>query len=197
MSRKNTYTTSDYIPWDQATNLVKKLYADGDYRMSLMVGCGIFFGLRMGDLRMLRWEQILGKNEFVLYEQKTGKRRVVRINKTFQQHIKKCHKAMRVRDDSYPCFLNRYGSIITIQMINRILKSMKNRYDLHVGNFSSHSLRKTFARRVYEIENAQGRGEMALLKLSELLNHSSPAITRRYIGLRQQELEAMYDTLRF
>ena len=64
-------------------------------------------------------------------------------------------------------------------------------------NFSTHSLRKCWARQVYENENAMGRGEMALLKLSELMNHSDPSITRRYIGLRQQELEELYENLHF
>ena len=82
-------------------------------------------------------------------------------------------------------------------MINRHFKAIKVKYQLKINNFSTHSLRKTWARKVYENENAQGRGDMALLKLSELMNHSSPAITRRYIGLRQEELGEVYDTLVF
>ena len=38
---------------------------------------------------------------------------------------------------------------------------------------------------------------MALLKLSELMNLSAPNITRIYIGLRQQELGAVYDSFEF
>jgi hypothetical protein len=58
-------------------------------------------------------------------------------------------------------------------------------------------MRKTWARQIWEVENAAGRGDMALLKLSELMNHAAPNITRRYIGLRQQELGAVYDSLIF
>lgn len=43
MSAKNSNTTSDYIEWDVVINLIYKLYRDGDFRMSLLVGCGIFF----------------------------------------------------------------------------------------------------------------------------------------------------------
>ncbi len=178
-------------------NLVRNLYDDGNFRMSLFIGCGCFFGLRVSDLRCITWTQILHREEFVVYEYKTGKRRVVRVNRSFQRHIEDCHRAMHVRDDSRPCFLSRYGGLMSTQMLNRILKKIKNRYHLPVSNFSTHSIRKTWARKIYENENAEGRGEMALLKLSELMNHSSPAITRRYIGLRQQELEEMYDSLRF
>ena len=39
--------------------------------------------------------------------------------------------------------------------------------------------------------------EMALIKLSELVNHSSPSVTRRYLGLRQEELGEVYESLTF
>ncbi len=197
MSAKHSYTTADYLPWDTAMALVRKLYRDGNYRMSLLVGCGCFFGLRISDLRQLTWQQILDKDEFVIYEKKTGKRRVIRINKGFQGHIKDCFDAMKIRNNDRPCFLNRYGSVISLQMINREFKTIKVKYQLKIGNFSTHTLRKTWARQIWEMENAAGRGEMCLLKLSELLNHSSPAISRRYLGIRQQELGEVYDSLQF
>ena len=197
MSQKHTYTTADYLPWDTATNLVRKLYRNGDYRMSLFIGCGIFFGLRVSDLLTLSWSQILSGNEFVLYEKKTDKRRVIRINEGFKAHIADCFQVLKIKDVNEPCFLNRYGSIISLQMINRNLKAIKVKYQMKIENFSTHSLRKTWARQVYENENSQGRGDMALLKLSEIMNHSCPSITRRYIGLRQQELGEVYDSLQF
>ena len=197
MSQKHAYTTADYLPWDSATSLIRKLYRKGDYRMSLFIGCGAFFGLRVSDLLSLTWNQILTGEEFAIYEQKTGKRRVIRINSGFQAHVQDCFNALGVKDAEECCFLNRYGGLISLQMINRHLKAIKVKYQLRINNFSTHSLRKTWARRVYENENAQGRGDMALLKLSELMNHSSPAITRRYIGLRQQELGEVYDNLTF
>lgn len=197
MSQKHTFTTADYITWDTATNLVRKLYRHGDYRMSLLVGCGIFFGLRVSDLLSLKWNQILNGDEFIIYEKKTDKRRVIRINTGFQAHIKDCFNALEIKDADERCFLNRYGGNISLQMINRHLKEIKVKYQLKINNFSTHSLRKTWARKIYENESAEGRGDMALLKLSELMNHSSPAITRRYIGLRQQELGEVYNSLEF
>lgn len=197
MSLKHSYTTADYLEWETAMSLLRKLFKDGNYRMSLLLGCGFFFGLRISDLLSLTWEQILNKDCFVIYEHKTGKRREIRINKGFQQHIQDCHKEMNITDDTKPCFLNRYGSIITLQMVNRELKAVKFKYRLKVGNFSTHTMRKTWGRQIWEQENAQGKGEMALLKLSELMNHSAPNITRRYIGLRQEELGEVYDSLHF
>lgn len=195
MSRIHSYTTADYLPWDTMLNLVNKLYKDGRYRTSLLVACGSFFGLRIGDLLTLAWEQILGET-FTLNEKKTGKRREIKVNAGVQLHIKDCYKALGITDMQEKCFLNNRGKVITVQRINVILKEVKIKYGLKdINHFSTHSLRKTFGRRVVEV--AGENSEMALIKLAELFNHTSTAITRRYLGLRQQELREIYDTLAF
>ena len=196
MALRNQYTTADYIEWDEAMNLVRRLYRDGDYRMSLLIGCGCFFGLRFSDLRTLRWEQVLSKDgTFALYEQKTGKRREIKINKGFQQHARDCWRALGSVDLSQPCFTSKYGTVLTSQMVNRHLKKIKTVYQLKAKNVSTHSLRKTFGRRVVDMAGADA--EMALIKLSEIFNHASPMVTRRYLGLRQEELGEVYDNLSF
>ena len=196
MSAKHSYTTADYIEWDVAMNLIRRLFKDGNYTMSLLIGCGCFFGLRFSDLAQLRWEQLLSGDSFAIYERKTGKRREIRINKGFQQHVRDCHEALGIKDDTRPCFLSRFGSVLTIQMVNRHLKTIKVKYQIKVRNFSTHSLRKTFGRRVVDMAGADA--EMALIKLSEIFNHSGgTAITRRYLGLRQEELGEVYDSLNF
>lgn len=178
-------------------NLIRRLYKDGHYRASLLIGCGCMFGTRISDTLALKWETILNKPSFSLVEKKTGKYREIKINEGFAEHIRDCHKAMGITDDTRPCFLNRFGSVISVQSVNKELKWIGVRYQVRISHLSSHSLRKTWARRIWEVENAAGRGELALLKLSELLNHSSPAISRRYISLRQQELGEVYDNLVF
>ena len=60
---------------------------------------------------------------------------------------------------------------------------------------SCHSLRKTFGRQVYTMNGENS--ELALVKLMELFNHSSVAITKRYLGLRQEEILETYDCLSF
>ena len=197
MSEKHSYTTADYIQWEQALSLIHKLYRNENYRMSLLIGCGCFFGLRISDLLSLTWRDILGDEQIILKEKKTGKRRIIKINKGFQAHVQDCHDALKIKNDSQLCFLNRYGSAISIQAINKAFKQIKVDYQLKISNFSTHSLRKTWARKIWETENEQGRGEQSLVVLSELMSHSSPAITRRYIGLRQQELGKVWDDLTF
>lgn len=53
MAARNQYRTSDYMERDSMLSLIRRLYRDGDYRMSLLIGCGSFFGLRISDLLTL------------------------------------------------------------------------------------------------------------------------------------------------
>ena len=196
MSAKNSYTTADYIEWNTAINLVHRLYKDKDYKMSLLIGCGIFFGLRISDILQLSWDMLLNDSSFQLIEKKTQKRREVRINKSFQRHIWDCYNALLITDKSEKCFKSREHRVYSIQRINMILKDIKKKYGIKsVKNFSTHSLRKTFGGHVYE--RADSNGEMALVMLSELFNHSNIAITKRYLGLRKEEIMGCYDLLDF
>ena len=195
MSLKNSYTTSDYLHWDSATTLVRKLYRDRNYRISLLIGCGIFFGLRISDLLRLNWNMLLNKEaKFVMIEKKTGKRREVKINWEFQKHIKVCYQALHIEDMNEPCFLSTKGKPYSVQWINLVFKELKDLYNLKIDHFSTHSLRKTFGRKVFE---SSDNAELALVKLMELFNHSSVSITKRYLGLKQEEILQTYDCLSF
>jgi integrase len=164
--------------------------------MSLLIGCGIFFGLRISDILQLSWDMLLDDSSFDLIEKKTQKRREVRINKGFQKHIWDCYNALLITDKSEKCFKSRERRVYSIQRINMLLKDIKKKYGIKsVKNFSTHSLCKTFGRHVYE--RADSNSEMALVMLSELFNHSNIAITKRYLGLRKEEIMGCYDLLDF
>jgi len=54
MSLKYSNTTADFLAWNETMNLIRKLYKDGNYNMSLLIALGCFFGLRIGDILSLR-----------------------------------------------------------------------------------------------------------------------------------------------
>ena len=195
MGLKYSKTTADYLAWSEAMNLIRNLAKDGNHKISLLVAIGCFTGLRISDILALRWRQILHTEEFTIIEKKTGKTRTIRLNAQLRQHISECHNHIKPSSISAPVFLSQKGTVFSIQRINVILKEIKIRYRLKIKNFSCHSLRKSFGRQVYAMngENA----ELALVKLMELFNHSSVAITKRYLGLRQEEILETYDCLSF
>ena len=195
MSLKYSTTTADYLIWSDAMNLIRKLAKDGNYKISLLIALGCFTGLRISDILSLRWKQILDTPEFTVTEKKTGKQRTIRLNPQLQQHIRECYQQIKPLGINAPILVSQKGTIFTVQRINIILKEVKKKYRLHIGNFSCHSLRKTFGRQVYNMNSENS--ELALVKLMELFNHSSVAITKRYLGLRQEELLNTYDCLSF
>ena len=195
MSAKFSKSTSDYLEWNQAMNLIRNLYNDNNYKMSLLVSFGSFWGLRISDILSLRWEQVYEKEEFQLVERKTKKTREIKINSQLKQHIIDCYKKIQPKSLDKPIFTSQKSTVYSIQRINVVLKDIKVRYNLKIKNFSSHSLRKSFGREIFNrsTENA----ELAIVKLSQLFNHSNPAITRRYLGISQKELMDTYDVLSF
>lgn len=195
MSLKYSTTTADYLVWSDAMNLIRKLAKDENFKMSLLIALGCFTGLRISDILALRWEQILSTEEFTIIEKKTGKKRVLRLNSQLQQHIQECYEHIKPISVKSPILVSQKGTVFTIQRINVILKEIKRKYRLKVKNFSCHSLRKTFGRQVYNMNSENA--ELALVKLMELFNHSSIAITKRYLGLRQEEILETYDVLSF
>ena len=195
MSLKYSNTTADYMVWSDAMNLIRKLAKDGNYKMSLLIAIGCFTGLRISDILALRWNQILDVDEFTIVEKKTGKRRTLRLNPQLQEHIKDCYENILPIGVAAPILVSQKGTIFSVQRINILLKDVKKKYRLKVKNFSCHSLRKTFGRQVYNMNSENS--ELALVKLMELFNHSSVAITKRYLGLRQEEILETYDCLTF
>lgn len=195
MSVRYSITTADYLEWSEMTTLVRALYRDENYTMSLLIAVGSFWGLRISDLRNLTWDDIMNKETLIIIEQKTDKRRTIAINLQLQRHIRACYTSLGEPALSQYILTSKMGTVMTIQRINVIFKGLKCKYHLHIDNFSTHSMRKTFGRQILNLAGANS--EMALIKLSEIFGHSSTAITRKYLGLRQEEIMDTYNSLSF
>lgn len=196
MSAKGSHTTADYIPWDSAINVIHRLYKDGDYRMSLYIACGIFMGLRVSDLRQLRWNQLMGEQTIEIKEKKTGKTRIIKLNKDFQQHVRDCYTALDIKNDNEHCFLTQKKTVACTQWLNYKLKEVNKKYRLGVNHMSNHALRKSFGRRIFDMAAAESK-EMCLELLAKCFNHSDSCITRRYLALQKEEILEAYDYLSF
>ena len=192
---KGVKTTSDFIPWSDAINVIHKLYRDKNYVMSLFISTGIMTGLRVTDLRSLHWNQLLKGGVLTITEHKTKKERQIKLNPDYVEHVKNCYVAMGIKNPGEFCFMSQKKTVISIQWFNRLLKEVKKKYKLPVKRISCHSLRKTMGRHIWESnpENA----ELSLLLLSEIYSHQNLQCTRRYLGLKQEEILSAYDLLSF
>jgi len=190
MPIKGQITKADYMEWDTMLNLVLKLKRDKNHVFALLIGVGCHIGLRISDLLTLRWVDLLDKDKFHFTERKTGKVREITIHPDLQPFLKEMVELQQSSLTDY-MFANKKGKPFTIQHINRKLKVICKKYKVK-GNYSTHFMRKTLARRAFEIS---GESEKVLILLSDMLNHSSVSITRRYLGIRSTEISEIYLSL--
>jgi len=189
MSLKGSNTTTDYMNFDTATRTAMTLLKDSPKERvyGLYIIVSINTGLRVSDVLSLTWGQ-LRSEVFTIMETKTKKDRTIKINDSIRKALSLID---RKGDKEGFAFISQKGTVISTQRINVKLKEIFQRSCKGL-KISSHSLRKTFGRRVYENNN---ESEKALMYLSDLFNHSSIGLTRKYLGIRQDELNSIYDNL--
>ena len=182
------------MDWDTFKSLIAKLERDGDFKFCLLITIGVFTGLRISDLLQLRFNQF-ESDILTIQEQKTKKTRRIKINPDLREIIERIKPRMVITNTEQYIFLNRYGTKpIDKSYVNVKLKEIVKRYDINLdGNISSHLFRKTLGNRVLRLNNYSGE---SVILLMELFGHGSPAITKRYLGLREREIHDVYDSLR-
>lgn len=196
MSReKGRLTTADYLPIKDFNRLVDSLHKDKLYMWELYCRLSFCTALRASDILTLIWEDILDKKFLDKMEQKTKKGRRITFNPSVQQKIKELYELQGEPDKKGSPFLNpKTKSHYSLEYINRLLKEFKFRYRLPIKAFSTHTFRKTFGRYVYE---SNGRSAESLILLNSIFRHSSIDITKVYIGLRQAEIDQVFNSIKF
>ena len=195
MSAKKMHTTCTGIDWNIMLGVLAQLKRANRIREYLLIGTGCYLGLRASDLLCLMWSDVLNKEELIIIEKKTGKIRQISINdslKDILNHVSsKLMKLGHFNMDQH-LFNNKNGNKVSIQYINRLLKKTFLDCRVKTQNPSTHTLRKTFGKRVWEMD---GKSERSLIYLSQIFNHSSVSITRRYIGIVQEDIRNIYLSL--
>lgn len=192
MGRAGMKTTTNGMDWNVMLGLTHRLKQDGNHKFYLLILTGCYFGLRAGDLLNLRWCDVLDKDDFTLKEQKTGKLRKITINPAVKDALvfvsRELTRVGRYAEDDY-IFDNRWGAPVSISYVNKQLHKIFPKYNVRVQNPSTHTLRKTFGRRIWEMDN---KSERSLIYLSEIFSHNSIATTRKYIGVTERQIADVY-----
>ena len=186
-------TVTAPLKWTTAMKLLAIMRESNELAESrLMMALGFYTGLRISDILKLRWEDL--QNPILeMAEQKTGKTRRINFNKKLQVITQEVKSIIQPLDYNQFIFKGKRGpnrnQSLTVVGANNRIKQVFERFDIVTQNPSSHTLRKTFALRVYETNQ---RSEDALILLSEIFNHSNISITRKYIGITQERIANVY-----
>lgn len=196
MSLKGSTTTTTYLEWNDFISLITRLEKDENYKFCLLISIGVFTGLRISDLLTLKYSDLLKSETFNIKEKKTQKQRSIKVNKDLKEIVSRIVKKSKVIDLEQFIFINKYGTkSIDKSYVNVKLKEIIKMYRIRLeGNVSTHTFRKTLGRRVMEVNNYSNE---SLILLMDLFGHSSMSITKRYLGIREQEIHNVYDSLTF
>ncbi len=179
------YKTSDYLNSDELHRLIRYFKKLGNIRMCLLIECGVKTLLRYSDLSRIKWIDVIGKDTLILNEKKTGKRREISIGKTLRESIETSYNELKQPNKEELVF--QY----TLQHTNLLLKEGAKDVKIRNKNISTHSMRKSGSRFIWE---NNGHSDEYLIKLSSILNHSSTFITRKYLGISKEEIKNIYES---
>jgi integrase len=170
------------------------------YRDLLLFVMGINSALRISDLLQLRTGDVLdGQGEmrarFTIREEKCDKRNEVVINDSIREALEKFLDAYPniVRNPEHYLFfstkLSDYNYTRAISRIQawRLISEMCAAVGL-VGNYGTHTLRKTWS---YHARQSGVPLELIMHKL----NRSNITVTKRYLGITDDELRAIAEGL--
>ena len=178
-SSKGRITKSNYIDFDKAYNAALRMKGTKNENFGFYIVVAICTGLRIGDILKLKRKNF-EDGVYQLREQKTGKPKFIPFNEKVLQYFNE------LRNKSEIVFRSNKNTTYSNQQINT---KIKQTFQAKNKNYSSHSLRKSFGRRVYEMHN---RSEDALISLSEIFNHTSVRVTRTYLDITQEKLDSIY-----
>jgi len=111
MSLKFQNTTADYLEWDSNILLISKLFQDQNYKFSLLIALGSFFGTRISDTLNLKWNDILNVDTLTIIEKKTKKQRTIKINDQLKKHILVCYKEIKPLSPNDHIFTSQKNSV--------------------------------------------------------------------------------------
>ena len=154
-----------------------------NYRDMVIWIFGVNTGLRISDILGLNVGDIRNKSIIELKEKKNQKLKQIFLNKKLKNIL---HKFILGRENSEPLFAGRMRCHrLCRSQVYRIINEACKAVGVAETHIGTHTMRKTFGYHHYKQFK-----DIAILQ--EIFNHSSPAITMRYLGINQDEINRSY-----
>ena len=173
------------------TALAEYFQKRGQWRNYALIVIGVHTALRIGDLLKLQWNDVYDekKNEFRTHlsitEQKTGKSKIIALNAKILKALKAYYPH---RKNQYLFASRNGGAPLSRIQAYRVIRNACIALGID-GKISCHSLRKTWG---YHAWTSQ---KVSPVIIMEIYNHSSFSITKRYLGITQDDLDKAYLSL--
>ena len=160
---------------------IENILLHQNLRDLLLFTLGINSGLRVSDILNLDVGDVYNSTYIDIIEQKTNKRKRFPINSKLKKMFANYTKN---RNPSEPLFMSVFGNRLERTQCYRIINSACKKAGINY-RVGTHTLRKTFGYHYY-------RKYKDIAILQKIFNHSTPAITMRYIGIDQDMIDKSY-----
>lgn len=173
----------------QLKELADYFLGKGQLRNHTLVLMGAYTVLRISDLLRLKWSDVYDeerqafRTHITIIEKKTKKERTIALNPRVLWALKQCYLHRR---GEY-IFANNRKEPKAISRVQawRIIHAAVVELGIR-GKIACHSLRKTWG--YHAVKN----GDVSLAVVVDIYNHSSYDITKRYLGITQDERDEAY-----
>ena len=167
----------------QNINALKRELQKSNYKYYILCLIALNTGMRIGDIIPLKVKDFKNKTHIIVREEKTNKTRVFPINLQLREEVNKYITGLSEEDFLFPSRQkNSKGVKSHVSRVQAYRFMKKIAVELNIENFGMHSLRKSFGYYYYQQTND-------LTKLMMIFNHSSQQVTKRYIGITQEEID--------
>ncbi len=160
----------------------------GQFRNHLLLILGLHTALRISDMLLLKWEDVYDFqtgafcSHITITEGKTGKQKIIALH---PQIIKALALHFPHRRGAFLFASNRrHAKAISRVQAWRVLHKAALAVGI-TGQVGCHALRKTFGYHAW----VSGISPVVLMAI---YNHSSYAVTRRYLGVTQDDTDKVY-----
>lgn len=167
-------------------NKILGWFHDNYPKYEVIFSLGIYSGLRVSDILKLKIEDVTDTDFVRIREQKTNKYKMFPLSPMIKKLLSRYCTGRSLAE---PLFLGNKGQKLDRSQVYRMINRACCELGIK-GNFGTHTMRKTFGYHHYKKFR-----DVAILQA--IFNHSSPEVTKRYIGITQDEINNSYLSINY
>lgn len=155
---------------------------------------GLNIPLRISDLLSIRWRDVFDQkgNRFFshlqIVEKKTNKRNYIALNDSTLHALQLLRDSQRSIELGHFIFTANKSGIKPLSRVSAYLIIHNAAESIGLQNIGCHSLRKTFGYHAW-------KNGVHLALIMSIYNHSSISITKRYLGIEQEDKDNVFLTM--
>ncbi len=190
-------TTQPIRDKKQVKEILQYYHRKKQWRNYVLIALGLYTALRISDLLTLTWDSVYDfhgkqfRSHICITEKKTGKAKAIALNAEALEILRQyfCVYKQVEKDNFLFASKRKFKTPISRIQAWRIIREAAEAVGLE-GTISCHSLRKTFGYHAWKT----GAPPVVIM---DIFNHSSFEITRRYLGICQDDRDTVYNKMQF